>query len=280
MDENSNSESAHLGSTDLSTDLGTLPKRADRSPSAGGWYRKWWAWLLIAGTGASFGFLAGTLATPGEAESASEGAADFKGAEEQSPSIATEPQVEAADESAPLLPLTEAGYPSFEAQMYTGTGSETISVASVQGPLALSFDCPACSGPVALLTDIPSDKVLVDAEGPFAGTIVAAVRGEPLQEIQVEADSNWTVMVQELASLPKIAGNMDAMGVNAFIYTGEAEQALITHSGDGPFSVSVYGLSDPTVVDTQGDFEGEVPVKRGVIAIRTEGVWSFTPAVP
>lgn len=247
------------------------------------WFQLWWVWAFLLVVVAAGGFLAGRAAGQGSAPGFDMGAPVSEAAqsspEQLQPQSAPAREVAggADPQSVGPLPLEAEGYPSFPAQTVSGSGEKTLGGLALPGPVALSIDCPACEGPVSVRTNLADDPFPVDVDGPFAGTVVLATGDQSLEEVTVGADGDWTVLIGDLDNLPKIAGYMDAMGVNSFIYTGKADSAEVTHTGAGEFQLYVYGLQADPVVQETGEYQAKIPLAPGVVSVRTLGEWSFTP---
>ncbi len=276
-----------MDSQNVPTDPGLRTRSSRHAPRQ--WFTRAWVWITIVLVAAVAGFSWGRISGPettdaGEALSAlvqSEDSGEDRGSESTggaNSGVADHEDSTSGETGATgPLALTAAGYPTFQAEVFSGSGEETLDGLKISGPMALSFDCPACEGPVTLRTDLTDDANLVEVEGPFAGTFVAAAGGQVLNRVEVVGNGDWTLVIQDLDSLPKIAGYMDAMGTNSFIYTGEADRADVTHQGEGIFELRVYGLDESPLVMEEGAYEGSVPLARGVVSIRTLGQWSFLP---
>ncbi len=169
-------------------------------------------------------------------------------------------------------------FPQFDSITRRGTGSQTISGLTVDHAAVLHFECPQCSGYISMDTDSREDGYPFWGDGPQDARILVGATGGTITRMTIAADADWTLTVEDLNSLPTSDGVMQGSGFQAFVYTGSGPRMTMDYQGESNFMVDAYfDDSRQLLANEIGTTTLTEDIKPGVIAVQSEGTWSFTP---
>lgn len=127
-----------------------------------------------------------------------------------------------------------------------------------------------------------------DQPGPLAessGSYLMAVMQDDSekQEIWLETQGDWSVKLKSWNDLTPVSGKQSGTGSTVMWIDGKSPKAKVKFTpanSEDEFSARYYGVDDADSLifgDTEAfneSFDIQLP---GVLAIKTEGKWSFTP---
>ena len=174
---------------------------------------------------------------------------------------------------------SELTFPEFETQKFSGTGNDDISGLNVNELAAITFTCPECEGNVIVTADSDHDGLIINEIGSWSGTVLTGMIGNTrITQFMISADSDWTLTISDANSLPVVDDATHGTGTSAFVYTGDLTAATLTHDGSQNFIVTGRGADGAySVVNEISPYNGTVPIEPGIIAVRADGDWTFTP---
>jgi len=187
---------------------------------------------------------------------------------------APEPEEEPGSESE-----GEPDYPGAVREEFSGSGDTVIPI-DIVGPATVAFTCENCSGNIVVTAD-GTDPLLVNAIGAYSGTrLVNGRDGSVVSEIAVEADGDWTLVVDNVMTAPSFDGPATGTGDQVFWMMGGSTAATVTHDGSLNFIVEAFGNGAGTtlVVNEIGAYSGTVEMTApALVQVTADGAWSITP---
>ncbi len=123
----------------------------------------------------------------------------------------------------------------------------------------------------------------------FRGRALVQNRADRPLRLKIEADNDWTVMVQPLSVARAIGQGIHGFGPEVLVYGGPVADLDVTFDGDedegGYFGVSSSGRPEKfdddyeLLVNETGPLRQTVPLTEGplVIKVEADGPWSLTP---
>lgn len=195
----------------------------------------------------------------------------------ESPDLKTDTSSIAEDASSPEASKVPPA-PTVTAQTLTGSGDDVLSV-SITDPAVITFSCPGCAHNVVLKTD-GSDSLLVNEIGAYSGQhLVNARKGSMITTLTINADSDWTVDIADLSTIPVTSGAASGHGDTVINFGSKFKAAAVTNVGEHNFVVYGYGGSYPELaVNEIGSYQGTVELTGpGFVQVESAGDWTITP---
>jgi len=224
------------------------------------------AFLALAGCGVSqSGQPASAVPSIGEARTNQSSSAQFT---DTSISTTTNPPATtttpaASQQSATsTVPLPTIDQPS-EDGVYTGSGSGVVMVETPpDGSSVLTFSCPACTGPVKVVTN-GYPPLIIDKVGPYSGEVLVNATDGQAMTLTVTADADWTASIVPLADHPTAQLATSGQGGDTIVViTDPATHLALAHEGEGEFSVVVYNTDGTSLtVHESGPYSDTVSVQ-------------------
>lgn len=186
----------------------------------------------------------------------------------------TEETNSSSDSSASEAP---AG-PVIVAQSLSGFGDDVLMV-DIKDPAIITFSCPACTSNTVLKTD-GADSLLVNEIGAYSGQhLVNSRTGSIITTLTVNADSDWTIDIADLSSVPVTNGPASGHGDSVVYFGNKFKAAAITNIGESNFVIHGYGSSYPELaVNEIGSYQGTVELTGpGFVQVNSTGDWTITP---
>jgi hypothetical protein len=237
--------------------------------------------LAITGCGESeSGQAASAVNDPGESPANQSSSAEVNTDPSISTAPTTNPPATAPAPSrspTPTVPLPTIDQPS-DGGVYTGSGSGVIVVEDPpDGSSVLTFSCPACTGPVKVVTN-GYPPLIIDKDGPYSGEILVNTTDGQNMTLTVTADAVWTATVVPLADHPTSPPATSGQGDAVVVMTDPATHLALAHEGEGEFSVVVYNADGTSLtVHETGSYSDTVSVQSPVIiSLTADGAWTIT----
>ncbi|MFD2466890.1 hypothetical protein [Amycolatopsis silviterrae] len=196
------------------------------------------------------------------------------------------PRFEDEPSAAPVLPPPRPDKPRIAenpTETHQGNGNSTVQLTWPSGVSGFfTFDCPKCTGHIAVTTD-GSEGLLVNDSGPYHGTawFNMSPGGKPVRTLTVEATGAWTATITDYHGVPTVEPGKP--------YNGHGDAVLAVPPGMvyGKFftgskgSNGVWLLADGyphLVVNHIGQTTGEFPLTGPTyVQVETfEADWTFT----
>ena len=172
-----------------------------------------------------------------------------------------------------------------------GTGAQTFDLPRGGDLQMMSAQCLLDviyqgTGPFSVsarsIVDGYEDHPLVEANGPYSGTVTNMYNGEGFlsyRQLSVDAQGDWEITLSPISSTPQATKGKTYPG-DAVLYLDEDSLASLSlaHSGGGKFVVYAAGMSESKqLVDTTGDYSGSVEWSdpHTLLLIHSEGEWSI-----
>lgn len=191
-------------------------------------------------------------------------------------------ETSAAAAPAPVKTVEPAPTPEPEpvkpAQTFSGTGDDIVTADLAGSPGIVTFTCELCSSNTVLKTN-GADSLLVNTIGDYTGKHIVDTRaGSATSEFEISAGGNWTLTVEDIASVPASTGPVSGTGDDVvFLMTGTTK-AAISYQGERNFVVKTYGDREDLAVNTIGSYEGTVKVPTpSFVQVTASGPWTITP---
>jgi TM2 domain-containing membrane protein YozV len=177
----------------------------------------------------------------------------------------------------------DATYGTFDAVTQSGTGNAVLALpADAAVALVSSTHDGGGNFSIQMLDadEVPTDDLLVNTIGAYAGTSAYGLNtepGEPGVALKVTANGNWTIDLDPISAAPALA---DAgTGDSTFLYSGGASTLTFSFAESGYLSVTENTdavTATPLVDNEPGPFEGTVQVSAGpsLISIDATGAWT------
>lgn len=215
----------------------------------------------------------GDSSDPGAAEAA--GASDTAG----SGTSANGDEKEATESTS--NPFDET-YGTFKPIKKSGQGDSTLKLPDGASAAVVSMRHNGSANFAVTTLDAnnqPTGDLLANTIGAYKGTAAYGLNdmGDPVK-LQITADGHWTVKVSPISSAPELPSSADGNGDAVFLYTGEAADWKLEHSGSANFMVTQYGDIMPNLmVNEIGRYKGTVPAVDGpsVVTVMADGDWSI-----
>jgi hypothetical protein len=236
------------------------------------------AFLAITGCGVSESGQPASAVTSGESSSIQSSIAQVT-----DPSISrattTPPTTPAASTQSPTptAPLPTIDQPS-EDGVYSGSGPAVVVVeAPPDGSSVLTFSCPACTGPVKVVTN-GYPPLIIDKSGPYSGEILMNSTDGQTLTLTVTADADWTASMVALGDHPTVPLATSGQGDAVVVITDPATHLALAHDGEGEFSVVVYNADGTSLtIHESGQYGDAVSVQSPlIISVIADGVWTIT----
>ena len=183
-----------------------------------------------------------------------------------------------AEESAQAEPSGAASQQNdaLATQTLTGTGDDVKTVDLAGFPAIISFTCDACTANTVVKTN-GTEGLLVNAIGAYTGSHLVDTDGTATTELTVEADSAWTLTIEDIRTVEFASGAASGHGDQVFFLEGDTSKATVKNTGEENFIVIGFGGDAPELaVNEIGPYEGTVQLKAGFIQVRSDGDWTIT----
>ncbi len=177
----------------------------------------------------------------------------------------------------PTAPLPTIDQPS-EDGVYTGSGSGVVVVETPpDGSSVLTFSCPACAGPVKVVTN-GYPPLIIDKTGPYSGEILMNSTDGQAMTLTVTADADWTASMVPLGDHPTAPLAATGQGDTVVVITDPATHLALAHDGEGEFSVVVYNADGTSLtIHESGQYSDTISVQSPlIISVIADGVWTIT----
>jgi hypothetical protein len=177
----------------------------------------------------------------------------------------------------PTVPLPTIDQPS-DSGVYTGSGSGVVVVeAPPDGSSVLNFSCPACAGPVKVVTN-GYPPLIINKTGPYSGEILVDTTDGQSMTLTVTADADWTASIAPLHDHPTAPLATSGQGDAVVVITDPATHLALAHDGEGEFSVVVYNADGTSLtIHESGPYSETLSVQSPVImSVIADGVWAIT----
>lgn len=187
---------------------------------------------------------------------------------------AVDPRTNATTQESPTTTFEPA--PSVKHQEFSGSGDDIVDVAVDQAALVY-FECPACDRNVVVRSD-GDEGLLVNAIGSYAGThLINIYEGTTTSSFEINADSDWKLVVADLKELPESASKISGKGDAVVLFAAGNSRAKVNYKGEGNFVVIGYGGDGADLaVNEIGDYSGTVRLDPGLVQVKAEGPWTIT----
>ncbi len=128
-------------------------------------------------------------------------------------------------------------------------------------------------------SDNSLQQLLVNTIGGFSGVEAMDFDGSsPATRMQVTASGSWTMTFSDPTTAPNFANSVSGRGDNVLQYSGNANTAAFTSTGQGNFAVLQFdsvGQFENLLVNTIGAYSGSVPIDSSrYLVITDDGKWT------
>ncbi|MEU3623447.1 hypothetical protein BS329_28805 [Amycolatopsis coloradensis] len=163
-------------------------------------------------------------------------------------------------------------------EKHSGKGSATVTMAWPMRLGFVTFDCPKCSGHVAVNTE---NELIVNDSGPYKGTQwINDMPGYRAKTFTIKANAAWTLTITDESGLPVLEQGKSLSGKSEAVFSvpGTVSSVAVTTKNSGRTAVWVHSdeFSD-LPVNQLGDYKGDVPVPGpAFVSIEGDGTWTVT----
>lgn len=203
----------------------------------------------------------------------------------QSSTATTGPAPSIATTTTANTPTTPPPPPVPEDQVFEGSGADVIAIDLDPDFAHTATITHNGSSNFAVWTiDANGSRLdlLVNEIGTYSGVRPIDFRDRPAA-FQIEADGQWTVVVQALNKAPRWPDQSSGTGSTVLVIAPDAVRGLttvaITHSGESNFVVWAYGArNSDLLVNEIGSYSGKtiLPTWTVAIEIEADGAWAIT----
>lgn len=169
--------------------------------------------------------------------------------------------------------------PAVQPATFTGVGDDILTIDLAGNPGLVTFQCAACQSNVVLKTN-GRESLLVNTIGAYQGSHLVDMRDTSnTTELEINADSEWTLNVADPSTASRTAGVAQGSGDGVVYMEATANKAAITNTGERNFVVQGFGGSRPELaVNEIGSYKGTVRLTLpGYVQINSTGDWTITP---
>lgn len=163
-------------------------------------------------------------------------------------------------------------------EKHSGKGSATVTMAWPMRLGFVTFDCPKCSGHVAVNTE---NELIVNDSGPYKGTQwINDMPGYRAKTFTIKANAAWTLTITDESGLPVLEQGKSLSGKSETVFsvpdTVSSVAVITKNSGRTAVWVHSDDFSD-LPVNQLGDYKGDVPVPGpAFVSIEGDGTWTVT----
>ncbi|MEV6909675.1 hypothetical protein [Amycolatopsis sp. NPDC051071] len=164
------------------------------------------------------------------------------------------------------------------AETHSGKGNSTVVTSWPMRLGFVTFDCPKCSGHVAVNTE---NELIVNDAGPYKGTQwINDMPDHQAKTFTVKANAAWTLTITDESALPVLAPGKTLSGKSDAVVSvpKDVSSIAVTTRGNGNTAVWVHSddFSD-LPVNQLGDYKGSVPVPGpAFVSLEGDGTWTAT----
>lgn len=189
------------------------------------------------------------------------------------------PQAAAPEGLAPSPAPTTTPSPGPQPEeKHSGKGNASVPMAWPARLGFVTFDCPKCSGHVAVNTE---NELIVNDIGPYKGTQwINDMPGRQAKTFTVKANAAWTLTITDERGLPVLEPGKPLSGKSEAVFAvpDAVTSVAVTTKNSGRTAVWVHsGDYSELPVNQLGDYTGSVPVS-GPAFVSVEGDGSWTVA--
>lgn len=198
-----------------------------------------------------------------------------------SPSTSTQTAGAGGGPDAPAESWFAATYGEFPTEYHSGKGDGTVVLPQRMAGLArLRFT----SGTEFKFRE-PGGPWLVDATGPYEGTVPVGVLGYAVVpgSLQIRSDGPWDLRLTPVSTAPVLTTAARGRGDAVYLYNGEATSWTVTHSG----SITLWGARRTPDGNDMALVELDARTRRAraaagpyVVVIRADSDWAITVGSP
>lgn len=166
-----------------------------------------------------------------------------------------------------------------ETETHSGKGSATVTTSWPARLGFVTFDCPKCSGHVAVNTE---NELIVNDVGPYKGTQwINDMPDDQAKTFTVKANAAWTLTITDERGVPVLEKGKELKGKRDAVVTvpGGASAVAVTTKGNGNTAIWVHHSGDYSdlPVNQLGDYQGTVPVSGpAFVSLEGDGTWTIT----
>ncbi|MFE6609450.1 hypothetical protein [Amycolatopsis sp. NPDC057786] len=152
-------------------------------------------------------------------------------------------------------------------EKHSGKGNASVPMAWPTRLGFVTFDCPKCSGHVAVNTE---NELIVNDIGPYKGTQwINDMPGRQAKTFTVKANAPWTLTITDESGLPVLEPGRPL--------SGKSEAVFAVPDGVTSVAVATKKSGRTAVWVHSGDYTGSVPVSGpAFVSVEGDGIWTVT----
>lgn len=165
-----------------------------------------------------------------------------------------------------------------ETETHSGKGNATVPTTWPARLGFVTFDCPKCTGHVAVNTE---NELIVNDVGPHKGTQwINDMPGDQAKTFTIKANAAWTLTITDERGVPVLVPGKPLAGKRDAVVTVPqgASSVAVTTKGNG--ATAIWLLSGDYAdlpVNQLGDYKGSVPVTGpAFVSLEGDGTWTIT----
>ncbi|MFD5093754.1 hypothetical protein ACFWMR_24360 [Amycolatopsis thailandensis] len=163
-------------------------------------------------------------------------------------------------------------------EKHSGKGNASVPMAWPTRLGFVTFDCPKCSGHVAVNTE---NELIVNDIGPYKGTQwINDMPGYQAKTFTIKANAAWTLTITDESGLPVLEPGKPLSGKSEAVFAvpDAVSSVAVTTKNSGRTAVWVHsGDYSDLPVNQLGDYKGDVPVSGpAYLSVEGDGTWTVT----